>query len=348
MKDDLGFGDAELGAAFTLGFLVSAVTLPFAGPAADRIGPRPVIRLGVVLAATSALWLATITSTFALLLVGVCIVRAAEALVQPATNTLVSASVPPQLRGRAMGLKQAAIPLSTALAGATVPLLGDRIGWEGAFLVAGSLAIPTLFLIPNPAAVGPRADDTKAGLWRTPHLRVLALAGAFSAAGVVTVSSFLTTAAKDAGFSEGSAGLLLTVGGLVMVASRLVWGLMADRVPFDRFLGVAGAVGIGSSAYLAFATESKPWIIVGTIIVFGAGWSWPGLMLLGVIERHPDEPGAASSVIQTAVRLGALTSPLLFGATAEAFGYGVAWFLPFGFALAGASLFVVGARLARQ
>ena len=38
-------------------------------------------------------------------------------------------------------------------------------------------------------------------MWRVSHLQLLALAGAFSAAAVVTVSGFLTTSAKMLGIA---------------------------------------------------------------------------------------------------------------------------------------------------
>ena len=347
IKEDVGFGDAGLGAVFTIGFLVSAVILQFSGAAADRSGPQRVIRMGLVLAAIGAVALGTLVTSLVMLVVAFSLNRAAEAVVQPATNTLVSEAVPARQRGRAMGIKQSAIPLSTALAGVAVPVLGGWIGWQGVFLIVAALAIPAWMAVPPTSAPHAAGAQSRAELWRARHLQVIALGAAFSAAGVVTVSGFLTTAAKEAGFSEGAAGLLLTLGGLVMIVSRLVWGALADRFAFDRFVAVGGAVAVGGLAYLAFATESKPWIVVGTALVFGVGWSWPGLMILGVIERHPNEPGAASAVVQTAVRVGALVSPITFGLIADSAGFRAAWVLPFACALVGATLLVAGSRVAQ-
>ena len=126
-------------------------------------------------------------------------------------------------------------------------------------------------------------------MWRVSHLQLLALAGAFSAAAVVTVSGFLTTSAKNAGYSDGSAGLILGLGGVLMIISRLTWGYLADRFLFDRFKAVSGSLLIGSLAFVLFAIESKASIAVGSIFIFGIGWSWPGLALLGIIEQHRDD-----------------------------------------------------------
>ena len=348
IKDDLGFGDTALGALFSLGYLLSAGGLQFGGAVADREGPRRIIRAGLVMASVGTVVIGGFADTYLVLLIGFSVVRIAEALVQPATNTLISVSVPVPRRGIAMGTKQAAIPLATTLSGLAVPLLGDSIGWEGSFLCVAVVSGAAWVAMPGAPSPHRHRRRSQRVLWRVPHLRLLAAAGACGAASVVAVAGFLTTAAIEAGYSEDSAGLLLTLGGLIMIVSRLSWGLLADRFAFDRFAAVGAAIGLGAMSYLLFATESKPLLVVGTVLVFGIGWSWPGLMILGIIEHHPDQPGAASAVLQTGVRLGALVSPIAFGALADTAGFRVAWFLPFGFAMVATVLMLAGARAAAR
>jgi MFS family permease len=335
LKEELDFGDTALGMMFTIGYLVSAGGLQLAGTLSDQRGPALTIRAGIAIAGAGSLAIAFGGSSYLALLFLFTIVRFGESLVHPGTNTMVSQAVPPRQQGRSLGIKQAAIPFATALAGLAVPLAGDTIGWQATFAIVAALSVPVLFSVPANTRAAVRRTERRPSLWRLPHLRLLGLGGAFAAASVVTVAGFLTTAAEDAGYSEGQAGLLLALGGVIMVVSRLSWGLLADRYAFDRFMAVAGALGVGSVAYLLFATQSRSALVVGTVLVFGIGWSWPGVVLLGVIELHPDAPGAASAVIQTSVRLGALGAPLVFGVVADRSGFGIAWLLSFGFALAG-------------
>ena len=110
-----------------------------------------------------------------------------------------------------------------------------------------------------------------------------------------------------------------------MIISRLTWGYLADRYQFDRFKAVSGSLLIGSLAFVLFAIESKASIAVGSIFIFGIGWSWPGLALLGIIEHHRDEPGEATAIVQTSIRIGAMFAPLGFGLIADSFGYSYAW-----------------------
>lgn len=350
IKEELGFGETAFGAIFTIGFLASAIGLQFAGVVADRRGPSPTLRAGIVVAGAGALAIAVLGRSYLAIVAFFCLIRIGESMVQPATNTLVSRVVPLGLQGRSVGIKQSAIPFSTALAGFAVPLAGDTIGWEATFGVVAACALPVMLLVPPNPGVSESAPKptASASLRRLPHLRLLAVGGCFAAGSVITVSGFFTTAAEEAGYSSGEAGVLLGVGGLLLIVSRLSWGLAADRLAFDRFRVVAIAVGVGSIPYLLFATESRPLLVVGTIVVFGVGWSWPGLMLLGLIELHPEAPGAASAVVQTAILVGALASPLAFGAVVDAYGFDVAWYLPFAFALIASALLSAGSVAARR
>ncbi len=348
IKADIGFGDTGLGALFAAGYLVSAVALQFTGTFADRNGPTTTMRAGIVLAIIGALVMSSVATSYTLIVVAFMLNRASEAVIQPATNTLVAQAVPASQRGLSLGVKQSAIPLSTALAGLAVPLLGTSIGWQGAFVFVAILGVPSFFAVPTVPATTDVSRRSTAELWRTPDLQLISLAGASAAASVVTVAGFLTTAAQDAGYTAGGSGLLLTLGGIVMIFSRLTWGWLADRFAFDRFFAVACAVGAGSVSFLLLAQGTKTSIALGTAVVFGIGWSWPGLLILGVLEKHPDNPGAATAILQTSIRLGALISPIAFGALAERRGFGAAWLMSFGFAVTATILMFAAAAASRR
>ena len=54
IKEDLSFGDTELGAILTFGYLVSSIVMSVSGGAADRMGPKRVLRSGVAIASIAA------------------------------------------------------------------------------------------------------------------------------------------------------------------------------------------------------------------------------------------------------------------------------------------------------
>ena len=346
IKEDLSFGDTELGAILTFGYLVSSIIMSVSGGAADRLGPKRVLRSGVAIALIATFLMGFLGNSFFLLMVFIGLNRVAEGIIHPATNALISSSVILERQGIAMAAKQSAVPFATALAGFAVPTLGIVFGWKGTFLVVAVLAFPAWFVIPNAPSINKRNFASRREMWRVSHLQLLALAGAFSAAAVVTVSGFLTTSAKNAGYSDGSAGLILGLGGVLMIISRLTWGYLADRFLFDIFKAVSGSLLIGSLAFVLFAIESKASIAVGSIFIFGIGWSWPGLALLGIIEQHRDEPGEATAIVQTSIRIGAMFAPLGFGLIADSFNYSYAWLCSLVSALLGGFfMFLASSRL---
>ena len=344
IKEDLSFGDTELGAILTFGYLVSSIVMSSSGGIADRTGPKRVLRYGVIIASIAALLTGSLGNTFFLLMLFIGLNRVAEGIIHPATNTLISSSVVLDRQGIAMAAKQSAVPFATALAGFAVPTLGVAFGWKGTFLVVALLAFPAWFVIPDAPLIGGTSFSSRREMWRLSHLRLLALAGAFSAAAVVTVSGFLTTSAKNAGYTDGDAGLILGLGGILMIISRLAWGFLADRFQFDRFKAVSASLLFGSLSFVLFAIESKASIAVGSVFIFGIGWSWPGLALLGIIEHHRDEPGEATAIVQTSIRLGAMFAPLGFGLIADSFDYSYAWLFSLVAALLGGLFMLLASK----
>ena len=61
---------------------------------------------------------------------------AANALGQLASNAALARHVPAHRQGLSFGVKQAAIPVSTLLAGAAVPTIALTAGWRWAFVAA--------------------------------------------------------------------------------------------------------------------------------------------------------------------------------------------------------------------
>ena len=217
IKNDLGIGTTGLGVLFSIGALTSAASLQLGGSLADRRGARRGICVGLVLTSIGALAFGLLAEGLVVAVAAFVITRAGEGICQPAVNTLISEAVPADMRGRAMGYKQAAVPLAAALAGFSVPTLGDALGWRGVMVLLAFLVVPVWLAQPNvavPARAGPAA---RRELWAQRHLCLGAVAGGFAAASVATVVGFLTVAAEARGFSEAGAGLLLTVGAATAV-----------------------------------------------------------------------------------------------------------------------------------
>ncbi|HET6532085.1 MAG TPA: MFS transporter [Actinoplanes sp.] len=345
--DELGFSPAGLGLAVSAYFGASALASVPAGALAERYGPTLVSRCAIGLAAASLLGIAagarSLWSLVAILVLG----AAANALGQLASNSSLAIHVPPRRQGLSFGLKQAAIPVSTLLAGAAVPAVALTLGWRWAFGLAALLALGAVPLVP--------AGETRTRTARanrrnqaTGALVVLGVAATLAAGAANALGTFLVDSTVERGISPGPAGLTLTLGGAVCVLSRIIGGWQADRLPSRQVGVIAGLLATGAIGLALLAVPGTPALVAGVVLGFGLGWSWPGLMNFAVVRLHPQAPAAATSITQTGVYAGGCLGPLGLGALASVTGYPTMWAVAAVAMVSAASLMIVGSTLLRR
>ena len=142
IQDEFGLSKARLGgitAAFSLSSGASQVP---AGWLADRIGPTWLITMGVLGVGIAGLLVGS-SQSYLMLLLFLILMGLMAGGYHPASTPLISLSVPPNQRGRALGLHLIGGNASFFLA----PILAGGIaaawGWRGSYIV---LAIPTIAL----------------------------------------------------------------------------------------------------------------------------------------------------------------------------------------------------------
>ncbi|WP_051723544.1 MFS transporter [Micromonospora chokoriensis] len=345
MGTDLGFSPAGLGLAVSVYFGVSALASVPSGRLVERYGPAVVARCGILLAAGSMLAVAAFARSYPVLVGLLALSAAANALGQLASNAALAQHVPARRQGLSFGVKQAAIPISTLLAGAAVPAIALTAGWRWAFVAAAVAALTTLAAVPRQLpGLARRAGATRAGR-ATTALVVIGAAATLASGAANSLGTFLVDSAAARGLSPGLAGLTLTLGSAVCVAARVGAGWLADRrdtghVALIAGMLVVGAVGLG----LLALTGSVP-LVVGVVLGFGLGWAWPGLMNFAVVRLHPQSPAAATSITQTGVYAGGCLGPLSLGPLAAHLGYPVMWAIAAVAMLLAAALMLVGSRL---
>ncbi|HSO51064.1 MAG TPA: MFS transporter, partial [Acidimicrobiia bacterium] len=157
--------------------------------------------------------------------------------------------------------------------------------------------------------------------------------------GTSTVAPFYVESAVAGGVKPGVAGGLFAVGSVSAVVGRLIWGHIASLRTGVHFAMIAGfqALGAASFVLLAFFGSVLP-LAAATILLFAAGWGWPGLLTFAIVSRSPQAPALAAGIVASGQFGGGIFGPLGFGLLVEATSYRVAW-------LAGAALLVIGATL---
>jgi MFS family permease len=345
VRADLGLSPAAQGWVVFGYFGVSAASSAVFGRLVERIGPAAGMRLSAVGAAV-ALAAAAVSPTFGALLAALALGGLANSLAQPASNALIVAGVPATRNGLAFGVKQSAIPAATLLAGLAVPTVGLTVGWRWAFAGAAALALSTLALVPTvappPRHQGRRAGRPEAALVA---LAVLGIGAGLGSAMANSLGAFLTSSAADAGVGQGLAGLLLSVGSVAGLSSRVAMGWRADRQDGGHFGVVVTMLLVGSLGLVGLASGRAVSFVAGTLVAFGAGWAWPGVFNLAVVAYNRSAPAAATGVTQTGTYAGAAVGPLVFGYLADHGGYRSAWLVFLGVTVAAAGVISLGGRL---
>jgi MFS family permease len=135
---ELGFGAAEAGLLSSAFFASSAAIMLPAGLLGDRIGPKRVALVGLLVlgAATMALWWARGLADLLLL-------KAAAGIGAGATFVSGTRYTSTRFAGGtaqvALGLYGGAIQLGTGLAVSLKPVAAGALGWRGGFVVSGAI-----------------------------------------------------------------------------------------------------------------------------------------------------------------------------------------------------------------
>jgi MFS family permease len=341
---ELGFDPAGLGLVVALYFGISALASLPCGWLVERYGAGPTSRAAVIGVACSMSAIAAFARSYPALVVMLLCCAWCNVLGQLASNMTLARHVPATRLGLSFGIKQAAIPIATLLSGAAVPAIALTIGWRWAYLIGTGLALGALFLTPR-GSDGYERGSTTPGERATGALSVIGLAAGLGAGAATALGIFLVAAAVDRGIEAGLAGLTLTMGSVVGLTLRLVNGWLADRRSGGHIAVVAGSLVLGAAGVVLLAVPGALALVTGTVLAFGLGWSWPGLLQFAVVRLHPEAPAAATSIVQVGVYGGGFVGPIAFGFIAAHASFPVAWLVSAAAMLLAGLLMVVGRRM---
>lgn len=345
VREDLGFGSAALGLAVALFFVSASTASVVMGRAVERIGAHRGMRLAALGSATSLLCVALFANSWGWLVACLAFGGISNAVTHPATHLSLARQVPEGRQGLSFGIKQAAIPSATLLAGLAVPGIALTFGWRWAFAGGALLALVVALLVPKERTGGvaavseARSSDAPMG-----PLVLLAVGIGLGSAAATPLGAFVVESSVATGLGVGEAGLLLALGSAASIVVRVLFGRLADGMDGGRLLLVGGMLGAGVAGFVMLATGSTFLVVPGVLLAFAAGWGWPGLFNFAVVKTNPGAPAAATGVTQTGASGGAAVGPVLFGVVVEWAGYGTAWLFSGSLALAALATILVGRR----
>lgn len=325
LRADLGISRAQVGLLISLYFGATGLGSVFGGWLTERLGARRAVALDMAHVAVAALFGAAM-GTYWSLVVGAVIAGAGYALVNAATNVAVGRVVPPRRRTLALSVKTAGVPMMAAITASLGPPAARRWGWAWISLVVAAISVAAMI-----AALVTLADDRPvrsrvAASGQLPERFVWFPVGAFLLiAGSQPLYSWMVPYLEQSLDASASiAGASVAIASLVGVVFMIANALQSDRngptQRRKRLISLIGLNAIGVIIVLMGEVLGVFVVLVGAVIGIAAQLSAIGIMHATVVHQAPHGVARATGWVMTGYYLGALLSPVAFGAMVDATG----------------------------
>ncbi|MFN2468429.1 MAG: MFS transporter [Gaiellaceae bacterium] len=337
LREHFGLSVSELGLVLAAEWLGTLLTLLAWGFAADRVGERWTLAVGLGLCGLTLGAVATVESVWALALL-LALAGALGASTNSASGRAVMQWFGPAQRGLVLGIRQTAIPLGGLAAAAVLPHVSVRSAFLllGGFCVLGALVGGALI------REGARQElpvDAVEWTLRDRRLWVVCFGSGLYLPAQVALMGFVVLFLHDArGLSKGSAaGVLVAiqVGAAILRISVGRWSdVRGQRVVPLRRIGVAIAVTLAA----ATAALSAPLLVLVPALVLAGSLSmaWNGLSFAAAAELAGGRRSGAAIGFQQSVLSGlGVLAPVAFAATVSATSWRAAYGLACVFPVAG-------------
>jgi predicted MFS family arabinose efflux permease len=347
VRSDLRIDAAQFGAAVSAFFASAAAAALLGGGLVDRLPRRTSTLLAGALATAGGLGMATVVHSWLPLLVLMVVLGTANAACQVTSNLTLARALPPHRRGLGFGVKQAAIPLSIALAGLAVPVIGAAVGWRWSFVLTGAGGVLVVALGLRMRRRPGQEEGARSGPDRPPRSALVAImvAVALASAAANSLGAFLALWSFEVGLSPSQAGVLMATGSALNIVARVFAGYRADLRHGRNLPVVAAQMLVGALALAALSVAAPQVVVPAALVAFAVGWSWPGLLLHAVVRVGREAPALATGTVQAGAFVGGAAGPFLFGLAVEALGYPTSWRVAAAVFLVAALLVVWGRRL---
>jgi predicted MFS family arabinose efflux permease len=307
---DVGLPDWQIGLVLGAFGIASLIGRPLAGLAVDHLGAKPVMLVG---AATLALGASGTPLTNSLmLLVTLRLLQAVGYVAFTTAGTaLIVSLVPPDSRASRLAVFGAAANVAISLTPAGISLLLTVTPVQAGLVTSGVLALlGGAMALALPVLKNNSHTPTALSALAIPRTVWLPmLATALLGAGFAAFFQFAPILGDRRGVPS---GVLYTIYGATIIATRLASGRLLDRLAAAPVVaGAAALMALGHA--LAAATDAQePLLVVPILVAAGGGLFHPRLLALHA-ELLPESPGKASAAFYVAFDLGIGLGSWLFG-----------------------------------
>ena len=346
---DFAFGEAALGVAVAIIYVVCALLSSPAGHLVERLGARRSMLAGAATTVVCCCGVAALADSAVSLVALLVLGGVGNALAAPAASGVIDRHVPESRHGVAFGAMQAGAPVGAVFAGLALPAVAIPFGWRWAFVATAVLALATALAAPGGRGRRPAAERAVGRPRGLSSVHALAVTAMFASAAGTGLISFIVLYAVESGIAEGPAGLLLAGLSLAAATSRVVLGLALDRGGGDPLRPVAWMLLAGAGGLVLLIAGSPAAVVAGALVAGAVGWAWPGALTSAVVARAPGAPAWAVGVMMAGLFAGAVTGPLATGLLADREQFTAAWLILAASAAAAAgTVAIVSRRSARS
>ena len=329
IREYYGVSYTQLGLALTVFNITTALCQTPAGFLVDRIGPRSVLVSGLVLGAACLAIVGAIPS-FWLMVAMFALLGVANGVYHPADYAILSQLVSNERAGQAFSVHIFAGFLGTAVTPATMLILQQILGWQGAFLAASVMgllvAIPfllqpaALFEAPpkpvRPASERPADDKSGWSLLLSPPILLNLLFFVMITFSTTGIQNYSVVALGEAyGTPLGIASGALTANLLLSALGVLVGGVLAARTSRHEWVAAGSFAGIAITGIIigAYDLGVALLFVVMSLNGFVNGLMQPSRDMLVRAVTPDGQFGKVFGFVTTGFNIGGIISPLMFG-----------------------------------
>ena len=355
VHDAFSLSASSVGFFLTAGLFGYTIALFPSGAAVDSYGEKRVMVVGLVGLAVATVGV-SFASSYALLLVAGVFLGAAYSSAMPASNRGIIASAPRGRENLAMGLKQVGVTAGSGVASLVITGVAAITIWQLGFWViavlAGGYALGFTAMYGGSSGDGELSFPDFSELRTNGPYLLLVVAGFFLGASIFAMLGYIELYVKvGLGRTTAIGGIVLALTQVTGSVARIGAGTAADRLGGARGSATVALVQIAGGVVLfAVLATGIPSFPLAIVVFAGLGFSIYGSTgvfyscLSGLVDG--DDIGAATAGGQTAINVGGLIAPPVFGVLVERSGYGLGWELLAGLTFLSAVLLVVVRRWA--
>ncbi len=306
---EYGLGRADLSGIYSLYILVLFCGGILVGPLLDRLGPRIIIPVGSVLIALGLWGCSRISSPYQLYFYYGFITALGACGIAWLPNSLIITSWFVRRRGMAVGIVMCGAGVGMLIFIPLTQILIDWVGWRGAFLATGILAVATIaplnavFQRSRPEEMGLRPDGVEPepviqkteprpkveGQWKvtdalkTCSFWMMGIAFFFNPFVSFTLTLHQVALIVEQGFSPAAVTTTLGFIGIFAMLGRPFAGALSDRVgrePAYTLFMAFTSLGVLS---LLFLSPQKPWMLLIYVVLGGLGQGVGGAMFPAIL-----------------------------------------------------------------